>query len=305
MINIELTPQQASELKKYYEAELEKIRAHENEIIELIKKLDINSTSKENKEDEKDNEKEVVKLKEQKEIINKQNAEKPEPPINKKPADDEKKDKNAFELNWYSFVIQILQEKNKPLGSDDMLKLYEEHSGNKIKDMKYARNKLGQVLYRLRHTKKRIRTIKQKGKKETFYALTEWPVTDIKINKEPLVIKEIGIVKTPPQVIERKIISKTTSGKRGQYNWPKFIVDTLNKTKRVLTAREFLKHAMIYYAVPKHEQERTRGKLAPALSRLEKVTKTLKTVSKKGQRSRYFGLSEWFDEKGTLIPIYK
>jgi hypothetical protein len=116
--------------------------------------------------------------------------------------------------------------------------------------------------------------------------------------------KKINI-SAPKQIISKTIAKPAKKQPQTIFNWPEFVQETLSKTKRVLTAQEFLKHAMIYYNIPENKKSNTRGKLAPALSRLEKTNKTLKSVKKKGVIGRSYGLSEWFDGNGNLKPEFK
>jgi len=280
MVNIELTSQQAEELKNFYVIELEKIQKRADEIKGLLTKLNSTTvpiaTSTTKQVSEKTHKKITV-----------QNLDE----INLH------KESEAHSPKWGDFIIQVLQEKQKPLTRKAITKLYEKHYNTNI--TKSKRSGMEQALARLRVRNKKIQSIQTEGKKERLYGLTEWA------DKSSLKTKPEKIVKTKKATSmiaikrDKRLPANTT------YNWPQFIIDTLSKTKRVLTAKDFLQRAMVHYTIPKHDIVSTRGKLSPALSNMEKNTKKLKTVMKKGITGRCYGLTEWFDDDGKLIAIYK
>ena len=97
MVNIVLTPQQAEELKSFYVIELEKIQKRADEIKGILNKLTVQpeliKTPATKQVKEKTEKK--ISLKNQKEITLHKETEKNTP-------------------QWGSFIIQVLQEKQKP-----------------------------------------------------------------------------------------------------------------------------------------------------------------------------------------------
>ena len=133
------------------------------------------------------------------------------------------------------------------------------------------------------------------NKKEKLYGLIEW-------QNEPT-------LKTKPEKKVREIktefkIDKPLSDDTF-HNWPKFIIDTLNRTKRVMTPKEFLNYAITAFSIPKYEEDKAKKNVAPTLSYLTHKNKTLKTTIKKGQKVKSYGLSTWFNDAGELIPDFK
>jgi len=287
MVNIDLTPQQIEELKKYYESELEQMRKRTDEFQRLLIKLDtkhsFDSTS--SAPTDKDDIKSVLtKPSSKKTII-------VEPDKAKNP-------------NWRQFILTTLKEKNKSLTSAEIFKSYKKQYGADLTSSKNSIAALSQALVRLR-TKDNLITGKQiKGKKGKRYGLIDNTDKSVIVAgnakaKKPVQIKSVN------QKPKTKIVSDSKpTVKRTDY-WPKFINETLNKTKRVLSAKELLKHAMVYFNLPKKDYDITRGRLAPALSRLEKSTKSLKTCKKNGQTGRFYGLPEWFDGDNKIKPEFK
>jgi hypothetical protein len=114
--------------------------------------------------------------------------------------------------------------------------------------------------------------------------------------------KKIKAKKIEPKPAVKLTEKKTDS--RIKYNWPKFVVDTLNKTRRVLSAKEFIQHAVVAFNLSKHEINIAKNSISPTLSVLTSKAKTLKTVKKEGQKAKSFGLTTWFED-GKLLAVYK
>lgn len=285
MINIELTPQQVEELKNFYASELENIQRRADEIKGLLNKLDT---------------KPVVNTKPA--ITHDKVV--PTPNLTKQPEKSIKvKSRKTKNPNWRHFVLKTLKEQNKPLTSDEIIKLYYKQHNLDLPASQNSIMALSQALYRLRVKDNIVKSSKIKGKREKRYGLIDANdksvvLTDIAKEKKPV---PLNPNQKPKTIIKRDNKPPLTL----TYNWPKFIYETLNKTKRVLSAKEFLGHALVYYNIPKSEMEPTRVKLSPALSRLEKITKSLKTCKKDGQKGRFYGLPEWFGGDNKLKADFK
>ena len=91
----------------------------------------------------------------------------------------------------------------------------------------------------------------------------------------------------------------------GSSDWPNFIFETLNKSKRVLSLKEFLRSATVTRNISKYETASAKRSLSSTLRNLAGKAKTLKTIQKEGQNGRSYGLANWFDDEGKLIVIYK
>ncbi len=287
MVNIDLTPQQIEELKKYYESELEQMRMRTDEFQRLLIKLDTKYSfgSKPATKSDKD---------EIKTVLTKQTSKKTskiKPRKTKKP-------------NWRNFILKSLKEQDKPLTSEEIFKSYQKQYDIDLSSSKNSVMALSQALRRLRVNDKIIQSTRIKGKREKLYGLinpadksiiltktakAKKPVQLNKVNQKPKAI--INLDKRPP----------LTSA----YHWTKFINDTLKKTKRVLSVKDFVKYAMVYYNIPKQDRNSTRLKLSPRLSRLVNVVKTLKTSKKEGQPGLFYGFSKWFDGDKKLKVEYK
>jgi len=284
MVNIELTPLQVEELKNFYTNELDKIQKRADEIREILEKLV-------NKPEPIANRKVVIQKKEK--------QPKPEKQIIIIPLK-----KTNKQSKWSDKILELLKEKQKPLSIKEIVKYFEKQINIPKTDLKKTVIAIQQSLFRLRTHNKKIQNIKRAGKAGKLYGLTEWTdksVIPLKNAKEENTQQIKKINQKPKTIIKRDNKPPLTL----TYNWPKFIFETLNKTKRVLSAKDLLKYAMVYYSLPKLEKATTRVKLASALSRSEKITKSLKTCKKEGQAGRFYGLPEWFGGDNKLIAEYK
>jgi hypothetical protein len=250
MVNIVLTPQQAEELKSFYVIELEKIQKRADEIKGILNKLTVQpeliKTPATKQVKEKTEKK--ISLKNQKEITLHKETEKNTP-------------------QWGSFIIQVLQEKQKPLSRQGIAKLYEQHYNTKITNYKNIMNTIAQALYWLRVKNKKIVSIQKAGVKGKLYGLAEWGANPV---NKTVTAKIPKAKKNKQSQRKQKTIVKPDNKPpiNSTYNWPEFIKETLNKQKRILNAKELLQYAMKHFELPAHEMISTRGKLSPALSRL-------------------------------------
>jgi hypothetical protein len=285
MVNIELTPQQVEELKNFYAIELENIQRRANEIKELLNKL------------------EAKPLNRSKPAIIPDKVE-PTPNLTRQPKKSIKvKPRKTKNPNWRHFVLKTLKENDKPLTSGEIIKLYYKQHNLDLPASQNSLMALSQALYRMRVKDNIVKSSKIKGKREKRYGLIDATDKSVVLTENAKAKKPVPL--NPNQKPKTIIRQDNKPPLVTTYNWPKFIFETLNKTKRVLSAKEFLKYALVYYNIPKKETESTRGKLSPALSRMEKIVKSLKTCQKDGQAGRSYGLSEWFDGDNKLKADFK
>lgn len=287
MDNIDLTLNLVDKLKSFYAIELKNIQRRADEIKGLIRKLEKMTliSSKPATTLTKIGLKTKMTDLQQKEFS-------------------EDKTKRTKNLNWSNFAVQILKEQNKPMTILQILKSYEKQNNIKVANSKRHFGSLAKAINRLRVDDNRINSIKVIGKKERLYGLVEWPDKSASVSKTAKAKKTVPIINVnqkPKTVINPDSKAPLPLGNK----WTKFIFETLNKTKRVLSAKDFLKYAMVYFNLPKHETETTRVKLSPALSKLEIIAKSIKTCKKTGQSGRFYGLPNWFDDNNKLIVDYK
>jgi hypothetical protein len=274
MTTIELTKEQVEELKSFYKIELEKSLNRTNEIKAILYKLETKP--------EPLIKSEIPKQKPEKLIV----ATVPQ-----------ETNKN---IKWSGNIIKLLKENEKPLSLKEITKILVIQNNIPKSDLKKTNYAIQQSIYRLRTINNMVQSIKVAGKKERLFVLTER--TNIPEPSKSIV---------EPQSTSRQIISKPVVEQEikaptiEKYNWQGFVKETLESKKRVLSLNELLNVALKHFNLKDSEKSRTRGNLAPVLTKLVKKDKILKTTVKKGVNGRSYGLKEWFDETGNLVSIYK
>lgn len=282
MVKVELTTKQAEELKNHYILELEKLQQRSAEILSLLKSIGQESASAFPTDSGRIAKPLPV-------------AAAPATTAPSQPAENKPKRRGRPTNNppWSEYVVDLLKEKEKPLTKEQIFKTYQKQHGINLAGSKSAMASLNQALQRLRVRKNLITSIPREGKRGNFYKLNTNPVAPVEEKKPAQEVKEVKAVKKP------------TEEKGSKYNWPQFIVDTLIKTKRVLTRKDFLNHAMVHFSIPDREKSATLGKISPVITQMVKGSKRLKTVKKPGFRGSHYGLVEWFDDNKKLIPEFK
>lgn len=150
MVQIELTTQQIEELKNHYILELEKLQHRSAEIMGILSKL----------------------VNERLAPIREKMAETVQQITDESAAQPEGRGRKSGSANWSNFIIELLNEKKKPLTSKQIIKEYEKRNNVKIKGTKAAQFSLNQALFRLRSHKNLITSTKRKGKKGNLWKLT-------------------------------------------------------------------------------------------------------------------------------------
>jgi len=277
MINLEFTQQQVEELTIYYRRELEKIEKRAEEIREILNKFNSNSkTVKTIKTDEKVIQNDIVKTN----IIT-------------------KKGENE---SWSSTILKAMEQIGKPTYKEAIYKKVSE-----LKGVGLSQNTLhtiDQAIFNLRRVHKKIESISINGKKKKLYKLIG--LSEIKTKPNKLVKEKKKQITSNNSIDIKKTIIKQDNKppKIITYNWSSFITNTLAKTQRPIRAKEFLEIAMKEFNVPANKRNEFRGRLSPALSRMERETKALKTIKKKGVTGRFYCLSDWYYQNGTLKSKY-
>jgi len=289
MANIELTTQQIEELKSFYTAELERIQARSAEIKGLLEQL------KGKGEKAPAAVKKQVRVKAPKKIARKERKE-----------TGSQKEAEGKGPRWTSFILQTLQEMQKPLSRKDIAGLYDQQHHTRIANSENAMAAIAQALFLLRVKNKKIQSLGAKGKKEKLYGLAEWPAE----------VFETALAAMPEGKMKGKRVRKPRKPRAAAkpkvkvtlhpvIDWLNFIKETLIKTRRVMTSNEILRYAVANYQIPEFQVKPTRSNLLSTLSKLGKDPQNFKTVQKENVRGKSYGLPEWFNEDGQLIPEFK
>jgi hypothetical protein len=306
MAKIDFTPKQIEELKNHYLQELEKLQQRSSEIIGILKNL-VHEPVHFEKQIGTSVIKSALPAEESKAVI--QTGEKKRrgrPPASTvepaHPAEElqppvlteekiERGVNRSGNPRWAAFIMQLLKEVGKPLSSEQIIDAYQMQYDLDISTSKPARQSLNQALHQLRVTKRQIISIKRPGRKAKLFALTGTqyiPSEDVQAEKKKKPDKSSG----------------ETSKTETKYNWAQFVLNTLAKTKRILSLKEFCNYAIVEYTIPANEKKATYGRISPILTQMVRRKDTIRTVQKDGFHFKYYGLNDWFNSNGELITIY-
>lgn len=282
MVNIKLAPKQVIELKKFYVGELKILLERVDEVKDILNKLENNPSVDVSENIINNDSKGTVLSTAKKDITQGKDLR-------------FRKTKNP---NWRLFVTKILKELQKPLTVSEIMRLYEKKNNEKVIGNKKYLNSLSQALFRLRVVNKRIISKRVKNQKEKVYLLLGQTQGSEGIPQTRKQRQKKTILKTS--------ISKSDKGtSRDNYDWAKFIFETLTKTKRVLTEKEFFRYALVYFNIPKKDSVTIKGKLKIALSDLVKKGKHLKRTTKEGHSITFYALPEWVNNNHELKTEFK
>jgi hypothetical protein len=316
MVQLDLTPKQVEELKNHYILELEKLQARSTEIMGILSKLVHGPITH---------------------LPGKQAD--PLQPADKAEEQTKQRGRPSGTPNLSDFIIQLLQEKNKPLTSGQIIKEYKKKNKIDLSGSTTTMASLNQALFRLRSKLNLITSTRRKGKKGNVYALVkkaEKPAGKVQPRKadKPVaqtqpkkagkpgaktqpkqVVKPVvklqpkqadkPVAKTQPKQAEKLVKQEKEVPANTKSKWPQFVLDTLEKQKRVLSVNEFVKYAMVNLEIPAQDKKVTMKRIGPVLSHMVKTSKNIKSTRKAGQSARFYGLKDWFSDKNELIATYK
>lgn len=98
---------------------------------------------------------------------------------------------------------------------------------------------------------------------------------------------------------------KKNRRKKKKVKWADFITNTIRSKETVMLANEIIQAAYDEFDVPDDEKQKVRMSLSSILTRMLNQEKILKTYAVDGIRGRFYGLTEWFDDKEELASDVK
>jgi len=275
MVKIELTSEQASELRQHYIDELEKLQQRSNEILALLKAISPEPATAE-----------TTDIKPAEEPASTGNQEKQSAP------------------GWSDYILKLLSERKRAVTKDQIFKTYQQEYKVNFPDPNAAKNRLSVALHYLQNKKQLIDSTPRKGKRGNLYRLVEEtpPMIEKAIPQEP--------VQSKPDVEKPKEVKVEKSGQTATVESPEkkfiqFIIDTLKKEKRIFNRDELLKYAMVNLGIPPQNKKSTQKKITDALTYMVKESGSLKKTKKEGKKGVFYGLVDWFGEDEKLIVDYR
>lgn len=145
MVKVNLTPNQAAELKMHYINKLEKIQQRSSEILSLLKAIGQESG-------------ETVQTWTEEE---------------KGTTDQKGQDDKSVKPRWSEYILKLLRERKRAVTSDQIFKSYMKEYGVNFPNPKPVKNTLNVALHYLQNKKKLIEGTPRKGKRGNIYRLAE------------------------------------------------------------------------------------------------------------------------------------
>ncbi len=93
---------------------------------------------------------------------------------------------------------------------------------------------------------------------------------------------------------------KKNRRKKKKVKWADFILNTIKAKETVMLANEIIQAAYDEFDVPDDERQKVRMSLSSILTRMLNQEKVVKTYAVDGIRGRFYGIAEWFNDKGEL-----
>lgn len=106
--------------------------------------------------------------------------------------------------------------------------------------------------------------------------------------------------------VSAKKMKRKTRKKTGPKSvWGEFIIDTLKTLDRPLTYEDLIAEAIKHFKTPEEKLVSTRQAVVNSAFRLRKHHGEVETIGIKGQKEKYVGLIDWFEDNGNLKAQYK
>lgn len=157
-----------------------------------------------------------------------------------------------------------------------------------------------------------IRLFYQKELRETLNKLEHIQSVLAKLdeNGTRIDIRVTGLhTETPESIISgvsaKKIKRKTRKKTGPKAIWGEFIIDTLKALDRPLTYEDLIAEAIKHFKTPEEKLVSTRQAVVNSAFRLRKHHGEVETIGVKGQKEKFVGLIDWFEDNGALKPQYK
>jgi hypothetical protein len=91
---------------------------------------------------------------------------------------------------------------------------------------------------------------------------------------------------------------------KNKVKWNDFVINTLTKLNTPSLSSQITAEAVSKFKTPQSDLSRVRLVISGALSKLVNSEKKLLTQRVPGSREKLYGLREWFNEQGELLPEY-
>ncbi len=103
--------------------------------------------------------------------------------------------------------------------------------------------------------------------------------------------------------IEKPVIKKSPRGRKSK--WGTFIISQLKAKQKPLSYDDLANYAIVKFKLDHADFENVRKKIVGAVFYMRKNDEPIDSYAKKGSRTKYLGLQNWFVKEGKLLPDFK
>jgi hypothetical protein len=120
-------------------------------------------------------------------------------------------------------------------------------------------------------------------------------------SEQPIVEKKTSTRGRKPKSV-RKPIKKGTGKKK--IKWNDFVLETIAKAEKPINSTQISKEAQEKFKISNSDFGRVKMVIAGTISKLLNADKKIKNHKVSGSRGKAYGLNEWFNEKGEILPQF-
>ncbi|MCB8965071.1 MAG: hypothetical protein H6536_08555 [Bacteroidales bacterium] len=129
-----------------------------------------------------------------------------------------------------------------------------------------------------------------------------------KVKVEKVAKKAVVVVKEPKKRGRKpKTIRKSIKKGKGEekVKWIDLIYNILRTKNSLMLSNSLTVAAMEYLGIDEADRDRVKMAISTNLTRLTKYDKTINKYSKSGTPGSFYGMAEWFNDKGELKAEYQ
>ncbi|WP_438961448.1 hypothetical protein [Nonlabens sp.] len=100
-------------------------------------------------------------------------------------------------------------------------------------------------------------------------------------------------------------VKKSKSNRGRKSKWGDFIIRQLKAKQKPLSYDDLANYAIVKFKLEHTAFDNVRKKIVGAVFYMKKNNSPIDSYAKKGSRTKYLGLQNWFEREGKLLPEFK
>jgi hypothetical protein len=231
--------------------------------------------------------------------VSKSRLETVQPPVKKR----KRRRKVGPKSVWEGIIARQLKQYNKPMTYDELTEAVMRFGNIPEEKRKNTKRAITNVVFRLRKQKRKFDTLAS-GSRERYVILRNWMDDSGKIMEAYRPAPPKAQDKKKPKTTKKKVGRPGKIETPDRPSWTEYALQMLRIENKPLLVKTMTERAMNRYNIERKMYGKTRLAVARSMTQLEKKDKLVKRHEANGKKPSYYGLSEWFDEKGKLKPLY-